>query len=245
MFVEVLPNSRAKHILPAKIEPPLPENYELRLVIWETRNVFSDIKTSLDLFLKVMYNPEGWLGKPIVKETDTHLGCEDGKAVYNWRMKFDIKIPCSFPRLYFTLHEFNSLSQDQAIGESYISLRRVLKRLIREGKLALEDKWIPLTHPKDPGDIKGEVKISLYLLQKDEANQRPVGEAQDEPNRDPRLEKPKEGRGVKDFLKNTVLDVKKWDIGADFMKNIKIIIALAVIVIVFILLFVSPGWLRG
>jgi len=160
-------------------------------------------------------------------------------------MKFDIKIPCSFPRLYFTLHEFNSLSQDQAIGESYISLRRVLKRLIREGKLALEDKWIPLTHPKDPGDIKGEVKISLYLLQKDEANQRPVGEAQDEPNRDPRLEKPKEGRGVKDFLKNTVLDVKKWDIGADFMKNIKIIIALAVIVIVFILLFVSPGWLRG
>ncbi|MFM7858164.1 MAG: hypothetical protein ACKO96_41155, partial [Flammeovirgaceae bacterium] len=40
MFVEILPMSRAKYIKPAKIEPPPPENYKLRLVIWETKNVF-------------------------------------------------------------------------------------------------------------------------------------------------------------------------------------------------------------
>lgn len=66
MFVEVLPASRAKHIRPSKIEPPLPENYELRLVIWETRNVYLENKKKVDLFIKVLYNPEGWLGEVLI-----------------------------------------------------------------------------------------------------------------------------------------------------------------------------------
>lgn len=63
MFVEVLPSNRAKLILPSKIEPPPPENYELRLVIWETRNVILETKKTVDLFIKCLYNPEGWLGE--------------------------------------------------------------------------------------------------------------------------------------------------------------------------------------
>jgi hypothetical protein len=39
MFVEVLPLDIAKKTKPAKIEPPPPQEYELRLVIWETRNI--------------------------------------------------------------------------------------------------------------------------------------------------------------------------------------------------------------
>jgi hypothetical protein len=39
MFVEVLPGNLAKKIPPAKIEAPTPLDYELRLVIWETRNI--------------------------------------------------------------------------------------------------------------------------------------------------------------------------------------------------------------
>ena len=39
MFVEVFPQNIAKMIKPAKIEPPPPEEYELRLIIWETRGV--------------------------------------------------------------------------------------------------------------------------------------------------------------------------------------------------------------
>ena len=65
MFVEVLPTSRAKYIKPAKIEPPPPENYELRLIIWETKNVFLERKKTVDIFLKVSYDPEGWLSKVV------------------------------------------------------------------------------------------------------------------------------------------------------------------------------------
>jgi len=251
MFVEVLPNPRAKLILPSKIEPPLPENYELRLIIWETRNIIVENKKVVDLFIKVLYNPEGWLGevsflflsKPVLKETDVHLGCEDGRAVFNYRMKFNIKIPCSFPRLNFTIYDFKTISNDQSIGECYISLKRVLKRLLKEGKLSLEDKWIPFTHSKDPGEIKGEVKISLFLLQKDDADQKPVGEGQKDPNRDPFLEVPKEGRGVKEFFKGTILDTSTWKYNFDIIGNFKMILIIGSVILLFILLFIKPGWL--
>ena len=172
------------------------------------------------------------------------MGCEDGRAIFNYRMKFNIKIPCSFPRLYFTIYDFNTVVNDQSLGECYISLRRVLKRLLKEGKLSLENKWIPLTHPKDPGEIKGEIKISLFLIQKDEADQRPVGEGQKDPNRDPYLEIPKEGRGIKEFIKETILDSKEWKVNFDFFGNLKIFLIVGAVLLLFVLLFISPGWLR-
>ena len=190
--------------------------------------------------IKVMYDPEGWLSKEIRKETDTHLGCTDGRAVFNWRMKFPIKIPCTFPRLYFAVYDFNAFSSDDAIGQCYISLKRIFKRLLQEGRLNIEKKWIPLTSIDDPGEIKGEILYSIYLLQKYEADQNPVGEAQDEPNRDPKLEKPKEGRGITDFLKS-VIDVSGWKFNFSLFGFMKYMGLIGIILIIFVILFVSPG----
>lgn len=39
MFVEVLTSAEAKMKKVEKIEPPPPEEYELRLIIWETRDI--------------------------------------------------------------------------------------------------------------------------------------------------------------------------------------------------------------
>lgn len=61
MCVEILPQSRAKYIKPVKMEPRPPEVYELRLIIWETRNVFMEGKKTVDIFFKVSFDPEGWL----------------------------------------------------------------------------------------------------------------------------------------------------------------------------------------
>ena len=91
MFVEVLPANRAKLCPPAKIERPPPEEYELRLVIWETRGLpYEDGRKTIDAMITVTYDPEGYLGKTIQKQTDCHLGCDDGKAIFNWRMKFNL-----------------------------------------------------------------------------------------------------------------------------------------------------------
>jgi hypothetical protein len=238
MFVEVFPPSIAKIIKPSKIEPPPPQEYELRLIIWETRNIPLGRKKALDVMIKVMYDPEGWLSKEIKKETDVHLGCDDGHAIFNWRMKFPIKIPCTFPRLYFSVFNFSAFSSDEAIGTCYISLKRIFKRLLQEGKLVIDKKWIPLSSLEDPGETKGEICYSAYLLQKYEADQAPVGEAQDEPNRDPKLERPTVGRGIGDFFKSLDFNL---DFNFSLFGFFKKFIIMGLLVLVFVVLFVAPG----
>lgn len=42
----------------------------------------------------------------------------------------------------------------------------------------------------------------MQIIPKSEAEQSPVGEAQDEPNENPKLEKPTEGRGIVNQLQS-------------------------------------------
>ncbi len=242
MFVEVLSPQRAKVIKPAKIERPPPEEYEIRLVIWETRNiVYEGKKKQIDAMICVGYDPEGYLSDDVHKETDVHLGCDDGHAVFNWRMKFNLTVPCTFPRLTFDLKDFNTFSADESLCTCTISVKRLLKKLVKDGKLELKNKWIQLGNRDDPGEVKAEIKIDLYFLQKGEADQNPVGEAQDEPNHSPKLQKPKVGRGVGDFLKGTWLDVTSWKFNFSLMGTLKILILVAIVVVIFCILFVAPG----
>ena len=242
MFVEILPLSRAKMIKPAKIERPPPEEYEMRLVIWETRGLpYEGGKKSIDAMITVSYDPEGYLSEDVQKQTDVHLGCTDGKAIFNWRMKFDLQLPCTFPRLTFDVRDFNTFSSDEALCSCTISVKRLIKKLVQDGRLEIKNKWIQLGNRNDPGETKGEIKIDLYFLQKSEADQNPVGEAQDEPNHDPKLEKPKVGRGITDFLKGTWLDVTSWKFNFSLFGTLKILIIVAIIVVIFVILFVQPG----
>ena len=109
------------------------------------------------------------------------------------------------------------------------------------GRLEIKNKWIQLGNRNDPGETKGEIKIDLYFLQKSEADQNPVGEAQDEPNHSPKLEKPKVGRGVLDFLKGTWLDVTSWKFNFSLFGTLKVVIIIGIIVVIFVILFVQPG----
>ena len=241
MFVEVLPQDRAKKVKPAKIERPPPEEYEIRLVIWETRNIVYEGRKSIDAMIRVTYDPEGYASEDVKKETDTHLGCTDGKAVFNWRMKFNLNLPCTFPRLSFDLLDFNTFSSDEALCSCTISVKKLIKKLVQDGKLEITNKWIQLGNRNDPGEVKGEIKIDLYFLQKSEADQKPVGEAQDEPNHSPKLKRPTEGRGITDFLKGTIFDIASWKFNFSLFGTLKIIIIIAIIVVIFVILFVAPG----
>lgn len=238
MFVEVLSSQQAKVNLPAKIAPKPPQEFELRLVIWEALNLPIDApKKTLTVYLTCSFKPEGWLSAEIKKETDSHGGCDDGWAVWNWRMKFPFIVPCTFPRLYLNCIDFNVFKGDETIGEAYISFKRVFKKLLQEGQMTIEKKWIPFSHPKDPGEPKGELNISIFIVDKFEADQNPVGESWDEPNRNPFLERPTAGRGLGDFLKGISFPSFNWDF-LGFFKFIAILGAVAILVVI---LFVSPG----
>jgi hypothetical protein len=86
-------------------------------------------KKAIDIYIKVSQDAYGWVADTIQKETDTHLGSEDGNGVFNWRMKFPLTIPCPFPRLRFTVYDFETLGADESLGECVISFRKILKKL--------------------------------------------------------------------------------------------------------------------
>ena len=79
-------------------------------------------------------------------------------------------IPCPFPRLRFTVYDFETLSSDESLGEAVISFRkykeillqkisklffpvwRILKKLRTEGKFEMPQRKIKLHHPNFPDD---------------------------------------------------------------------------------------------
>ena len=134
--------------------------------------------------------------------------------------------------------DFSTFGDDSMICEVVMDLAKHFRRVMKEGKLAQEEDWVNLTIP---GSDKsgGQVLISYSILSLAEANQNPVGEGQEEPNRDPELEKPEEGRGIMDFLKGTALDVSNWSLfNFGLIKKLLLLLSMLGTVVV---LFVYPG----
>ena len=67
-----------------------------------------------------------------------------------------------------------------------------------------------------------------------------MGEAQEEPNRDPYLERPTEGRGVGDFLKGTALG-RLNIFGFLFKRILKMVLGMVISLVITLILFVKPG----
>eukprot|EP00359_Climacostomum_virens_P001470 CAMPEP_0204897796 /NCGR_PEP_ID=MMETSP1397-20131031/921_1 /ASSEMBLY_ACC=CAM_ASM_000891 /TAXON_ID=49980 /ORGANISM="Climacostomum Climacostomum virens, Strain Stock W-24" /LENGTH=1426 /DNA_ID=CAMNT_0052065573 /DNA_START=152 /DNA_END=4432 /DNA_ORIENTATION=+ len=238
LFVEVLDESDAKKIPIQHIAKRLPEEYEMRLIIWRVEGIPKGDKEAIDIYLKCQFDPTGWLGESLQKETDTHLGSEDGHGVYNWRMKFNFTLPCTFPRLRIIAYDFETFDTDEILTEVVVDLSKYFRKLSKEGRFTLDEEWIFMHLPNLPNTNGGKLQISLSIISKAEADNRPVGEGRDEPNRDPELETPEEGRGVGDYLKGTILDVSKWNFNLGLIKKL---IALLSVGFVLFILFVYPG----
>lgn len=69
-------------------------DFELRVVVWGTRNTPHLDKTTdcNDLFATGVYNHKEF-------ETDTHWRCR-AKGSFNWRMKWPMKLPIDYDNEY-------------------------------------------------------------------------------------------------------------------------------------------------
>lgn len=199
IHLEALHGTELRKYQPAKFEQPKPGKYQIRLIIWEAFEIPLGEKKVVDVVFKVTLDNEGWTVGETTKETDTHMG-SDGYCVYNWRMLFDLNLPCPFPRLKIAAFDFDAFGSDDSIGEVTLQFNNIIPKLVNEGKYEAPQRKIKLKNTKKGTDA-GEVLISLKIIQSSEAASIPVGEGQEEPNTDPFLEKPKMGRGLGDFFK--------------------------------------------
>ena len=78
--------------------------------------------------MKCTFDPTGWSADEVKKTTDTHMNSTDGTGQFNWRMKFDLTIPCDFPRLKFGIFHSGAFS-DESIGESTLNLKRAASKV--------------------------------------------------------------------------------------------------------------------
>jgi len=81
------------------------DKYEIRLIVWETREVPLVDGDKVDIFVRVIFDPTGWPEDEVEKKTDVHSNSKTGWGQFNWRMKFALETPADFPRIKFLIHD--------------------------------------------------------------------------------------------------------------------------------------------
>ncbi|KAF4669143.1 hypothetical protein FOL47_002706 [Perkinsus chesapeaki] len=224
MWIEILDESEAM----GRPEPVLPsankEVIQARLVIWKTRGVpppedeeashqivgghhRTDSNVDIDLF------------------TDTHYGSLDGTATFNWRMLFDMEVPCHDPVIKLQLYHNPLLGQKVALGEATLDLVHDTLRCRRTRRaVELPRGQIPLSNPAYPGQSRGMIDCQMKLLPIEEANAMPVGSGRDLPNRDPYLD-PEDShlREHRSALGNTAFVRQAKALGESLMKGARVL----------------------
>eukprot|EP01006_Ploeotia_vitrea_P043964 TRINITY_DN66795_c5_g1_i1.p1 TRINITY_DN66795_c5_g1~~TRINITY_DN66795_c5_g1_i1.p1 ORF type:complete len:1371 (-),score=823.25 TRINITY_DN66795_c5_g1_i1:1409-5521(-) len=188
MFVEILSKSDAKRTPPRVIAPPPPKEFELRVIIWETKDCVLKDGDKSDIFVSCMLDD---MDRSDRQETDSHWNSKDGSGSFNWRMKFPVVLPKTSSRLKIALWDKDLLSANDQLCEAIINLKRFWKQSYKSGKgFIMDEKWIKMYHPAVPNVVQGQVKVTIELLPIAEANARENGFGRSEPNKYPKLDPP-------------------------------------------------------
>jgi hypothetical protein len=91
MWVDMFTESLAKITPKHHIEPPKPEAWELRVIIWKTAKCVNKDEGSSDLYVSCQLEGDA----SSKQNTDTHWKSEDGTGNFNYRMKFPVNLPAS------------------------------------------------------------------------------------------------------------------------------------------------------
>eukprot|EP00397_Hematodinium_sp_SG-2012_P002251 GEMP01002257.1.p1 GENE.GEMP01002257.1~~GEMP01002257.1.p1 ORF type:complete len:1429 (+),score=308.39 GEMP01002257.1:138-4424(+) len=207
MWVEMLDSVRASDLMASDLRAPPAEEIEVRIVIWTTRNVRMVDGDHTDVMISSSLDCQEYLGSyPAYQETDVHFNCTDGNAVFNWRILYPrIKMPTKSAVLQLSLWDANGLASNVFIGDVNLDLKKYVEKVAKDADaISLTKKELKFSNQaeeEDKPDLEiGYVNVSMWVMTQSEAAANEVGIARDEPNVDPQLITPIEGRGWGDFF---------------------------------------------
>jgi len=195
VIIELIRLDAAKRIPLIDIKPPPVEQWEIRLIIWECRNVMSkDSITGMnDLYVCCSLTGRGVESKGNVQKTDVHYRSKDGFGSFNYRMTWTVPVPVQQPpRLKMQLFD-KDFGGDDSICECIFSMTPLYKAgyLKKDMVTLYEDQndkiWLDeLKHPNIPENA-GEILISLQMVPDQIVKEFPAGKGRDAPNQNPIL----------------------------------------------------------
>lgn len=216
LWVEVLSWQEWKATPYKEIALAPPEEFELRLIIFETKRLRkSGTIRAMDPYFRCRLVGHG--GPMQSQETDVHWGVIDGMGLFNWRFIFKLTLPLSSRRSLQGLHidmqvwDHALIGEGEVIATARIDVSRLCKNAWLEREdLKQHDRTLPL-EPKGVGSQRfwvdmassaneeratsaGEVAISLEAMPAEVAKKRPAGQGRDPPNRYPVLPEPRRSR---------------------------------------------------
>jgi len=177
------------------------------LVIWTACDVklVAGEEEYTNVHISTMLDCKEYLGEyPALQETDVHYTCKDGQtAVFNWRMVYpNIKMPVTVCNLLVTLNHYE-MTGTTFIGSTNISLKKFVEKVARDSDALTigpnDCKFASVDSGSDDESV-GTATMTMYVLTQGEASARKVGIAREEPNDDPQLITPTEGRDWGTYL---------------------------------------------
>eukprot|EP00466_Bigelowiella_natans_P007748 jgi/Bigna1/131767/aug1.15_g6475 len=163
---DVLTEDEARIFKAEELSGPQYTDYEFRLE--------KDLNNDVDQKLRVTINFSGAPGRDSIKDTDVAWYAAGGRAEWNYRMVFPVKLPMNpeHARVKFSLWDENLVGSAENVGEAVLNLAPFFGRTLQGVRL-------------------GQLYVEASIVTKVFAEEHPVGEAQNEPNRLPFLPNPK------------------------------------------------------
>ena len=203
LWVDIFTKDEARNIPMTDIALPPKQDFELRCIVWEAKDVVikDTITDQNDLRVICKFGIEG---ETLQQETDIHWRAKSGKGSWNWRMIFPLQLPINKrSSLQFSMWDKDLFSASDSIGEINMSLDIILIYLYKQftkyglNRLTLRKNssklfWNELFHSKfGNGKVaQAKLKLSIELLHKDEGEKFPAGLGRGDPNTNPFLPPP-------------------------------------------------------
>lgn len=144
LWVEVVDKSDKKSAEKFDISLNPDAKAELRLIVWETREIPSmDVEDCTDMYCNAFIDIE------TKQSTDLHFRCQGGQGSFNWRMLFPLQLPRTNKSNYLNiqLYDKDFFSSDDYICNNTLNLEDFLKRIyVLDTPIKFsEDYWNSMT----------------------------------------------------------------------------------------------------
>ncbi|KAF0685797.1 Aste57867_22405 [Aphanomyces stellatus] len=132
LWIDILSPKDAAVYPPVDIALPPPVEFELRVVVWKTKEVpnFDEFTEMNDLFVRCQLEGSDY------QDTDIHWRAKKGKASFNWRMKFPVTLGhkqhnSKFPYFKMQMWDKDIFSANDCIAEGILDMTPHFKQVCK------------------------------------------------------------------------------------------------------------------